>query len=149
MILRSGWITPVAGFTDRSGRLSAAAVASGHRSHNNSRLVVTVDENAGGADKPIPTIITSDTPRLGRYASRSTYDLLGVIEPGRCGWVRLLEHEQPGLQVLGDFAYGTGDARAALAEAGHQALIKPLPLRRRCPAATPSTTSPSTSRPAP
>jgi hypothetical protein len=27
--------------------------------------------------------------------------------------VRLLEHEQPGLQVLGDSAYGTGDARAA------------------------------------
>jgi hypothetical protein len=32
--------------------------------------------------------------------------------------VRLLEHEQPGLQVLGDSAYGTGDASAALAEAG-------------------------------
>jgi hypothetical protein len=32
--------------------------------------------------------------------------------------VRLLEHEQPGLQVLGDSAYGMGDARAALAEAG-------------------------------
>jgi hypothetical protein len=47
--------------------------------------------------------------------------------------VRLLEHEQPGLQVLGDSAYGTGDARAALAEAGHEALIKPLPLRPAVP----------------
>jgi hypothetical protein len=34
-----------------------------------------------------------------------------------------------GWQVLGDSAYGTGDARAALAEAGHTAVIKPAPLR--------------------
>jgi Transposase DDE domain len=33
------------------------------------------------------------------------------------------------LEVLGDSAYGTGDARAALAEAGHVAIIKPAPLR--------------------
>jgi hypothetical protein len=34
-----------------------------------------------------------------------------------------------GLQVLGDSAYGTGEARAALAQAGHTAIIKPGPLR--------------------
>jgi hypothetical protein len=34
-----------------------------------------------------------------------------------------------GLEVLGDSAYGTGDARAALANAGHTAIIKPMPLR--------------------
>lgn len=34
-----------------------------------------------------------------------------------------------GLQVLGDSAYGTGEARAALADAGHTAIIKPAPLR--------------------
>jgi hypothetical protein len=34
-----------------------------------------------------------------------------------------------GLDVLGDSAYGTGDARAALADAGHAAIIKPGPLR--------------------
>jgi hypothetical protein len=33
------------------------------------------------------------------------------------------------LEVLGDSAYGTGDARAALADAGHTAVIKPAPLR--------------------
>jgi Transposase DDE domain/Transposase domain (DUF772) len=33
------------------------------------------------------------------------------------------------LEVLGDCAYGTGDARAALAAAGHTAVIKPGPLR--------------------
>jgi hypothetical protein len=37
------------------------------------------------------------------------------------------------LEVLGDTAYGTGDARAALAAAGHVAVIKPAPLRRAIP----------------
>jgi Transposase DDE domain/Transposase domain (DUF772) len=32
-------------------------------------------------------------------------------------------------EVLGDSAYGTGEARAALADAGHTAIIKPAPLR--------------------
>jgi IS5 family transposase len=34
-----------------------------------------------------------------------------------------------GFEVLGDSAYGTGDARAALAEFGHTAIIKPVPPR--------------------
>jgi hypothetical protein len=38
-----------------------------------------------------------------------------------------------GLQVLADSAYGTGEARAALAQAGHTAVIKPLPLRSAVP----------------
>ena len=37
--------------------------------------------------------------------------------------------EQDGFEVLGDSAYGTGDARAALAQAGHTAIIKPPPLQ--------------------
>ena len=43
----------------------------------------------------------------------------------------LLDHdtEPGGFEVLGDCAYGTGDARAALADAGHTAIIKPAPLR--------------------
>lgn len=41
----------------------------------------------------------------------------------------LLDGELGPVRVLGDSAYGTGDARAALAEAGHTAIIKPLPLR--------------------
>ena len=36
-------------------------------------------------------------------------------------------------QVFGDSAYGTGDARAALAHAGHTAIIKPAPLRPTVP----------------
>ena len=43
--------------------------------------------------------------------------------------VQLLAGEQPGLQVLGDSAYGTAEARVALADAGHDAVIKPIPLR--------------------
>lgn len=34
-----------------------------------------------------------------------------------------------GLDVLGDTAYGSGQARAALEQAGHTAIIKPAPLR--------------------
>lgn len=41
--------------------------------------------------------------------------------------VDLLAREAPGLQVLGDGAYGAGDALAALSDAGHQAAVKPFP----------------------
>src|SRR5918993_3660132 len=41
--------------------------------------------------------------------------------------VELLDAEEPGLEVLGDSAYGAGQTRAALTKAGHQQTIKPLP----------------------
>jgi hypothetical protein len=47
------------------------------------------------------------------------------------GGLALLEDEEGqdgGLEVLGDTAYGIGDARAALAGAGHTEVIKPAPL---------------------
>lgn len=43
--------------------------------------------------------------------------------------VDLLTDETEHLEVLGDSAYGSGDARATLADAGHTAVIKPIPLR--------------------
>jgi IS5 family transposase len=43
--------------------------------------------------------------------------------------LELLDGEEPGLEVLGDTAYGTGEARAALTDAGHTPIIKPAPLR--------------------
>jgi Transposase DDE domain/Transposase domain (DUF772) len=43
--------------------------------------------------------------------------------------LEMLADEEPGLQVLGDSAYGTAEARIALADAGHSAVIKPIPLR--------------------
>jgi IS5 family transposase len=47
--------------------------------------------------------------------------------------VSLLAGEPPGLQVLGDAAYGGGETRAALTAAGHAQLIKPIPLRPAVP----------------
>lgn len=44
--------------------------------------------------------------------------------------VGLLDGEEPGLEVLADSAYGSGPVRAALAERGHTAIIKPWPLAR-------------------
>jgi len=43
--------------------------------------------------------------------------------------VVLLAEEEPGLEVLADSAYGSGEVRAALVEARHVAVIKPIPLR--------------------
>jgi hypothetical protein len=45
----------------------------------------------------------------------------------------LLAQEAGPVEVLADSAYGTGDARAALAAAGHTTLIKPIPLRAAVP----------------
>jgi hypothetical protein len=63
---------------------------------------------------------TTRTPSLRRYATRTA-----VIGPD------LLDNddEPSEFEVLGDSAYCTGDARAALADAGHTAIIKPVPLR--------------------
>lgn len=47
--------------------------------------------------------------------------------------VELLANEKPGVQVLGDSAYGSGPTRAALRQANHRQAIKPIPLRRAVP----------------
>src|SRR5215211_3539840 len=47
--------------------------------------------------------------------------------------VGLLAGEQPGLEVLGDSAYGGGATRAALRAAGHTQTIKPIPLQSAVP----------------
>ena len=44
--------------------------------------------------------------------------------------LELLEGEEPGLQVLADSAYGSGETRARIREAGHDLAIKPIPLAR-------------------
>jgi IS5 family transposase len=53
---------------------------------------------------------------------------------GRTG-VTLLGDEKPGLQVLGDGAYGSGDTLAALHEAHHSPAIKPFPIHAAFPGA--------------
>jgi len=56
------------------------------------------------------------------------------LTPGNAGdgptGVTLLEGEDPGLQVLGDSAYGSGQVRDDLDQAGHDAVIKPWPQPR-------------------
>jgi IS5 family transposase len=47
--------------------------------------------------------------------------------------VTLLDGEDPGLQVLGDGAYGSGEMLAALSAARHRKAIKPRPLNRAVP----------------
>jgi Transposase DDE domain/Transposase domain (DUF772) len=47
--------------------------------------------------------------------------------------VELLANEQPGLEVLGDTGYGSGQTRAALRAAGHLQTIKPIPLQSAVP----------------
>jgi IS5 family transposase len=43
--------------------------------------------------------------------------------------IALLAGEEPGLQVLADSAYGSGEVRTALGRGGHDAAIKAIPLR--------------------
>jgi IS5 family transposase len=47
--------------------------------------------------------------------------------------VTLLAGEPPGLQILGDTGYGSGETRAALRRARHHQAIKPIPLPRAVP----------------
>jgi IS5 family transposase len=47
--------------------------------------------------------------------------------------VKLLDDEEPGLEVLGDSGYGSGATRAALRAAGHSQTIKPIPLQSAVP----------------
>jgi IS5 family transposase len=56
----------------------------------------------------------------------------GDVTDGVAG-VALLAGEEPGLEVYADSAYGSGDTRSAIRAAGHDTVIKPIPLRRPIP----------------
>jgi hypothetical protein len=56
----------------------------------------------------------------------------GNVTDGAAG-VGLLARERPGLVIYADSAYGSGPSRAALRAAGHDTMIKPLPLRGGVP----------------
>jgi IS5 family transposase len=47
--------------------------------------------------------------------------------------VQLLADEPPGLEVLGDTHYGSGETRTALRAGGHTQMIKPIPLQSAVP----------------
>jgi hypothetical protein len=59
--------------------------------------------------------------------------LTAASTPDGSTGVGLLAGEAPGLEVLGDSAYGGGQTRAALRAAGHTQTIKPLPLASAMP----------------
>jgi IS5 family transposase len=103
------------------------------------RVISTVDTDARHAHKTVhrrqdgfkahlaiepDTGIITDCA-LTKAAGADTHD--AVVGLG------LLDDEPEPVTVLGDSAYGTGDARAALAEAKHSAVIKPGPLRPPVP----------------
>jgi IS5 family transposase len=56
----------------------------------------------------------------------------GNVADGPAG-VALVEHEQPGLEIYADTAYGSGDTRAALRAQGPDLVIKPIPIRTPIP----------------
>jgi IS5 family transposase len=56
----------------------------------------------------------------------------GDVTDGSAG-IALLDGEAPGLEVYADSAYGSGDTRAALHAAGHDTVIKPIPMRQPIP----------------
>jgi Transposase DDE domain/Transposase domain (DUF772) len=100
------------------------------------RVISTVDPQARHARK------TSAARRDGYKAHVATEPETGLVTEcaltaasvadGATG-VGLLAGEQPGLEVLGDSAYGGGATRAALRAAGHLQTIKPLPLQSAVP----------------
>jgi hypothetical protein len=60
-------------------------------------------------------------------------ELTAATAPDGPTGVELLADEQPGLEVLGDTHYGSGQTRAALRAAGHLQTIKPIPLQSAVP----------------
>jgi hypothetical protein len=112
------------------------------------RVISTVDPDARHAHKtrsrrqdgytahivvePDTGIITDTalTPAAGPDNSDATVGvdlLLTDTTPGGAGAAGAVT--AAGWEVLGDSAYGTGDALAALQDAGHTSIIKPWPLR--------------------
>ncbi len=56
----------------------------------------------------------------------------GDVSDGDAG-VGLLDGEEPGLEIYADSAYGSGETRSKIRSAGHDTVIKPIPLRGGMP----------------
>jgi hypothetical protein len=77
-------------------------------------------------------------PDTGLFTAATLTEAAGTGNHEAVVGLDLLEHDpEPagatGFEVLGDTAYGTGDARAALQQTGHTAIMKPAPLRPAVP----------------
>src|SRR5215211_2469121 len=100
------------------------------------RVISTVDPQARHAHK------TTADKRDGYKAHIAAEPVSGLVTacaltaanvPDGSTGIGLLAGEQPGLEVLGDSAYGGGATRAALRAAGHSQTIKPIPLQSAVP----------------
>jgi hypothetical protein len=100
------------------------------------RVISTVDPAARHARK------TSAQRRDGYKAHLAVEPETGLVTacaltaanvPDGPTGVKLLAGEAPGLEVLGDSGYGSGQTRAALRAAGHRQTIKPIPLQSAVP----------------
>ena len=103
------------------------------------RVISTVDPQARHAHKTVHRrqdgfkahlAVEPDTGlvtacQLTKAAGADSHDAVVGID--------LLTDETEHLQVLGDSAYGTGEALAVLAETGHEVLIKPWPTQSAVP----------------
>jgi hypothetical protein len=106
------------------------------------RVISTVDPDARHAHKTVHrrtdgftahVVVEPDTGLI--TATRLTAAAGPANSDATVGVALLTEDDSTSspLEVLGDSAYGSGDALAALAEAGHTPVIKPWPLRPAVP----------------
>jgi hypothetical protein len=101
------------------------------------RVISTVDPQARHVHKTVHArqdgykAHVAVEPDTGLFTAGELAEATGEDNHEAVVGLDLLDHDtEPGpFEVLGDSAYGTGDARAALAAAGHTAIIKPVPLR--------------------
>lgn len=108
------------------------------------RVISTVDPQARHVHKTVHhrqdgfkghVVIEPDT---GLFTGAELTEAAGADNHEAVVGLDLLDHDPDitpgqGLEVLGDTAYGTGEARAALEKAGHTPIIKPAPLRPAVP----------------
>ena len=106
------------------------------------RVISTVDPDARHAHKTVHrrtdgftahVVVEPDTGLI--TATRLTPAAGPANSDATVGVALLAEDDSPTgpVEVLGDSAYGTGEALAALARAGHTPVIKPWPLRPAVP----------------
>jgi IS5 family transposase len=122
-------VEPVDGSDGTDGRWRIAQQVAGDR------VISTVDPDARHVHKTVHrrqdgfkahVAIEPDTGIITDCALRQAS---GADNHEAVVGLELLAGENRGLQVLGDSAYGTAEARIAMADAGHSAVIKPIPLR--------------------
>jgi hypothetical protein len=105
------------------------------------RVISTVDPQARHVHKTVHhrqdgyKIHVAVEPDTGLFTAGELAEASGPDTHEAVVGLDLLDHdtESDPFEVLADSAYGSGDARAALADAGHTAVIKPAPLRPAVP----------------